>query len=114
MIELAGKDADFRRALVEDPGRALLDRFQLELPGDVELKVLQETPATFYLILPADQTELPEADLEKVAGGMMKSTGIVRPPTTLTPTAPTTALPFDDGSAKLNTTNTGGSWEEPL
>ncbi len=107
VIELAEKDADFRRALIEKPRRALLDRFQLELPGDVELKVLQETPGTFYLILPAE-TELAEADLEKVAGGMMKSTGLAFPAATLISTAPTTALPFDDGSVNVNITKTAG------
>ena len=75
VIELAAADVDFRQALLEDPRRALHDRFNVDLPGDVELKVLQETPTTFYLVLPVDPAELSETDLGKVAGGALMRRG---------------------------------------
>jgi hypothetical protein len=69
VFELAATDADFRRALLDNPRQALSEKLQLELPGEVELKVLQETPTTFYLVLPVSPAEMSESDLEKISGG---------------------------------------------
>lgn len=66
----ANKDADFRRHLLKNPKQALKEAFDVELPPKMELQVLEETTSRMCIVLPALSSELSEAELEKVAGGV--------------------------------------------
>jgi hypothetical protein len=69
VIRRAAADCEFRRLLVADPRAALRTAYGVEFPPNVELRVLQETPSVFYLVLPPDANELSDAELEAVSGG---------------------------------------------
>lgn len=74
LIMEAIQDSAFRQRLVENP-KAVLAEQGLNVPDEVQITVLQESLAQYYLILPAmeataeDVTELSDAELEAVAGG---------------------------------------------
>lgn len=78
VLRRAQADAAFREALLADPRQALNAAYGVEVPADVEIQVLEETESKIYIVLPAPTDELTEQELSGVAGGMMKSTGIVR------------------------------------
>ena len=78
MIARAWKDEAFAQELRADPKAALareLGRMQpgVTLPEDLEIRVLEETPTTLYLVIPpkpvAYDGELTDADLDLVSGG---------------------------------------------
>jgi Nitrile hydratase, alpha chain len=79
LIEKAWKDDAFRQALLTDPRGALERALGGKLRAGVQLKVVEETADTFYLVLPAnaDQTatagQLSDQQLEAVAGGFVGS-----------------------------------------
>lgn len=105
VIAKAWKDETFKRELLNNP-RATIERvFGHAIPAHVEIKVVEETPDTLYLILPAQQDtggELTDEELMAVAGGG----GGPRPPkldcpppdeNTVGQTAMATASPFECG-----------------
>jgi Nitrile hydratase, alpha chain len=74
LIEKAWKDDAFRQALVKDPQGAVERELGAKLPAGLQVKVLAETPDTFYLVLPANPDRAPggqltDQQLEAVAGG---------------------------------------------
>jgi Nitrile hydratase, alpha chain len=74
LIETAWKDNAFRQALVSDPQGAVERELGGKLPPRVQVKVVQETADTFYLVLPANPDRAPagqltDQQLEAVAGG---------------------------------------------
>lgn len=62
--------------MINNPKAVIKRESRLQLPEELEVEVLQETTSKVYLVLPAnpaqvaDQTELSEEDLERVAGGI--------------------------------------------
>jgi hypothetical protein len=79
LIEKAWKDAAFRQALLTDPQGALERELGGQLPAGVQVKVLQESADTCYLVLPANPDrapagELADQQLEAVAGGWTAQT----------------------------------------
>jgi hypothetical protein len=85
VIARAWKDDAFRQELLRDPQGALereLARMSpgASLPADIQVRVVEETPATRYLVLPPKPTvepgvELSDADLAQVAaaGGRLQT-----------------------------------------
>jgi hypothetical protein len=74
LIEKAWKDDAFRQALLTDPQGAVERELGAKLPAGLQVKVLAETPDTFYLVLPANPDRAPvgqlaDQQLEAVAGG---------------------------------------------
>ena len=74
LIEKAWKDEAFRQALRSDPQSAVEKALGSKLPAGVQLKVVEETADTFYLVLPANLDRAPagqltDQQLEAVAGG---------------------------------------------
>lgn len=73
LIERATGDPTFRRELMADPKGVLERELGLKLPPTLDIRVLEETPARNYLVLPpAPATaghDLSDQDLQAVAGG---------------------------------------------
>jgi Nitrile hydratase, alpha chain len=73
LIAKAAKDEKFKTELIQNPKAVIAQELGLALPKDFEVKILQETPKSFYLVLPATAIgvdgELSDQLLEAVAGG---------------------------------------------
>lgn len=57
IIEKAWTDSAFRLHLLTDPKAAILNAFGIDIPAEYNLKVLEETDNTFYLVLPKNPAE---------------------------------------------------------
>jgi hypothetical protein len=74
LIEKAWKGDAFRQALLTDPQGAVERELGAKLPAGLQVKLLEESADTFYLVLPANPDrapagELSDQQLEAVAGG---------------------------------------------
>jgi hypothetical protein len=64
------EDDELRERLKRDPKGTIKEEVGVEIPADVEVAVVEDTPTHFHLILPAKPTgELSDEDLAAVAGG---------------------------------------------
>ena len=68
------EDEDFRRRLFEDPRAVVEEELGTRLSEGVEVRVVEETPDTIYLVLPSSSPlggvgELSDEELQTVAGG---------------------------------------------
>jgi hypothetical protein len=83
IVAKAWKDDAFRQQLVSDPKGTLAREMGIEkLPDNITVRVIEESPTEYVLILPPHPREkgageLSDADLAEVAGG-----GFVTPPFT--------------------------------
>jgi hypothetical protein len=71
LIERAMVEADFRRRLLTEPEK-LLAEIGLPIGSGVKVRVLEEEPKSFYIVLPRalrEVEELEDVELEGVAGG---------------------------------------------
>jgi hypothetical protein len=72
LVERAAADADFRAALLgADPRPAIAAELGIELPADLTVRVVEETPGEVVLVLPVALApgELADAELAGIAGG---------------------------------------------
>ena len=73
ITERAVKDPAFRAELLANPKGVLVRELGVALPDFLEVQVVEETPTSVYLVLPAAPVaagaELSDAQLEAVAGG---------------------------------------------
>ena len=72
LVKFATQNPDYRDALKRKPKQVVAAQFGMSLPEGLELKVLEETPNTAYVVLPhivREGAELSDADVEMVAGG---------------------------------------------
>ena len=76
LVRRSVEDEGFRRRLLEDPKGTVEQELGTPLPEGVEVRAVEETPDTVYLVLPSASpgfagggAELSEEDLEAVAGG---------------------------------------------
>ena len=75
LIHRSVEDESFRRRLLDDPRATVEQELETRLPESVEVRVVEETQDTIYLVLPATLTagregaELSDQQLESVAGG---------------------------------------------
>lgn len=58
IIEKAWSDPAFKKQLLADPKGAIQESFNVTVPSDIEINVLEETANKFYLVIPA----APETD----------------------------------------------------
>lgn len=72
IVEQAQKNPAYCAALKADPRSLMEKQLGTAIPTTVNIKVLEETADTYYIVLPAfaqEGSELSDSDLEKVAGG---------------------------------------------
>jgi len=70
LIAKAQAEPSFREALLKNPKASIESALGTKLPTSVDLRVVEETATTNYLVLPAATSgELSEAELETAAGG---------------------------------------------
>ena len=72
VAKFAVENPSYREALLKDP-KAVIEKQLNATLGSVDVKALQETASTAYVVIPhiAAEGELDDADLEKVAGGFL-------------------------------------------
>lgn len=76
LIEKAIADEAFKRELMSNPKAAIAKELGQEVPDELEIEVLEQTPIKLYLVLPMSESardssnELSEEQLEAVAGGI--------------------------------------------
>src|SRR5919197_2803739 len=77
LMRRAAEDEAFRALLLSDPKAALKQELGLDLPADLKLTVLEETPNELFLVLPPrpatlerrpGDDELSDSELERAAG----------------------------------------------
>lgn len=73
VLDRAGKDPEFREQLKHDPLGTVSRDFGVQVPPDITVEVVEETPTKVYLVLPSAPTQpgqvLADLELESVAGG---------------------------------------------
>ncbi|MCG6136865.1 MAG: NHLP leader peptide family RiPP precursor [Nostoc sp. LLA-1] len=75
LIQRAWEDEAFKQELISNPKAVFARESGQEIPGNIEVEVIQETANKVYLVLPHNPTpavsegELSEEALETVAGG---------------------------------------------
>ena len=70
--EGAIKDSNYRAALLKNPKKLLGMQMGMDLPENLEVRIVQDTPNLIHIPAPhviEAGAELSDADLEKVAGG---------------------------------------------
>jgi len=71
IIARAWRDEAFRQRLLTDPA-AVLKEHKLEIPGGVQLRVLEDTDQVIHLVMPRKPAllgEISEEELASIAGG---------------------------------------------
>lgn len=74
LIERSLEDESLRQRLLADPRAALEEELGTRLPEEVQVRAVEETADTIYLVLPSASAageggELSDEELETVAGG---------------------------------------------
>jgi hypothetical protein len=79
VIARAWQDEEFRRLLVSEPRKAIEQVYGRALPKGLDVRVIEEAPAAFHMILPANpgaSQELSSEALAQVAGGVAQLSGV--------------------------------------
>jgi hypothetical protein len=85
LIERSLEDDAFRQRLLEDPKAAIEQELGTPLPAEVQIRAVEETPDTIYLVLPPATSptgrggEISDQELESVAGGGQSIGGDLSP-----------------------------------
>lgn len=72
IVEQAQKNPKYLETLKSDPRSLMEKQLGTAIPAGVNIKVIEESADTYYIVLPAiaaEGAELSDSDLEKVAGG---------------------------------------------
>jgi Nitrile hydratase, alpha chain len=74
LIERSLEDEEFRQRLLDDPRAAIEQELGSRLPESVEVRAVEETADTIYLVLPSRSPlgqveELSDRELDAVSGG---------------------------------------------
>ena len=74
LIQRSTEDEDFRQRLLDDPKATVEQELGDRLPEGVEVRAVEESAKTIYVVLPSASTvgegeELSDRELEAVAGG---------------------------------------------
>lgn len=68
IVKKSLQDEDFKKLLLTNPHEAIA-QLNVEIPKEMEIKILEETANTSYLVLPYIPEELSDDALDLVAGG---------------------------------------------
>jgi hypothetical protein len=68
IIKKAQSDDNFKKSLLEKPHEAIA-QFGVQVPGEVEVRVVEESAKVVYLLLPVNPDQLTDELLDAVAGG---------------------------------------------
>ncbi|HEV8025676.1 MAG TPA: NHLP leader peptide family RiPP precursor [Candidatus Nanopelagicales bacterium] len=60
------EDPDFRERLIDDPRSTITEATGQEVPEDIEIVVVENSPKSFHIVLPNSDLDLADID---VAGG---------------------------------------------
>jgi hypothetical protein len=74
IVEQANNNPQYYEMLKQNPRGLMEKQLGTPIPASVNVKVLEESPDTYYIVLPykaKEGAELSDSDLEKVAGGML-------------------------------------------
>ena len=79
LIQRSLEDQSFRQRLLDDPKGTIEHELGSQLPESIEVRAVEETAETIYLVLPSASPtgqggELSDLDLEEVAGGRTEVT----------------------------------------
>ena len=74
LVQRSIEDEDFRQRLLDDPKGAVEQELGSRLPEGVEVRAVEESAQTIYLVLPSASPlgqggELSDQELDEVAGG---------------------------------------------
>jgi hypothetical protein len=74
LVQRSLQDEELRQRLLDDPKAAVEQELGSRLPEDVEVRVVEESQQTIYLVLPSASPlgqggELSDQELDAVAGG---------------------------------------------
>jgi hypothetical protein len=74
LIQRSLEDSSFRQSLLADPKAAVEEELGRRLPEEVQVRAVEETADTLYLVLPSaslsgEGGELSDRELDAVAGG---------------------------------------------
>ncbi|MCK6625836.1 MAG: NHLP leader peptide family RiPP precursor [Anaerolineae bacterium] len=73
LIAKAQADQAFRQALLNNPKATIETELGAIMPEGLQVKVVEETSNTLYLVLPAVEDQLSETDLDGIAGGALST-----------------------------------------
>ena len=68
LIRMAQSNREFKKALVEN-SKNILEQIGVQIPEDIEIRVVEESAKLVYLVLPFNSDELTDEQLDSVAGG---------------------------------------------
>ncbi|WP_304508685.1 NHLP leader peptide family RiPP precursor [Anaerotignum sp.] len=74
IVAKALEDEEFKQLLLTNPHEAIA-QFGVTIPEEMEVKILEETAQTSYLVLPFVADELTDEALDLIAGGGCGCTG---------------------------------------
>ena len=69
VIERARRDAGFKHRLLADTKSVLETTYSIELPPDVEIRVVAESASLSCIVLPEENRALADEELDAVVGG---------------------------------------------
>jgi hypothetical protein len=99
IVEKAMRDQSFRKSLLANPQTSLESFLSVKLPQGVNVKVVEETLNTIYVVLPAQKTDLglDEIGLDEVSGFGNSASCTHVGCCQCSPTAPSTRRPVCTG-----------------
>ncbi len=57
LVKKAWEDAEFKKALLENPKETIQKMLEIVIPNSINIKVVEETADTMYLVIPANPAE---------------------------------------------------------
>lgn len=72
LVKKAWEDSAFKNELLSNPKAAIQNELEIVIPENIEIRVVEETTSTFYIVLPAAPVDIEDTE----------DTGEIEPQTT--------------------------------